>query len=289
MKFAIGSVQGPAHKKSQPEVPRQDSGVCFLVNDDNCVGIVSDGAGSSKNSHIASNLCVIKLAEVVKRDFDKVLGLNLIEKTDLEWDALSKTWFTEVRDELLKYCAEHDEDSHEYYCTLILVIKTKDNFFACNVGDGRAGGKGQDGVFPIIVPFRTFTVGATYFVSKEDWARFFRSYVLDSRHCDYFFISTDGPQDYLISQDPKLKVRDNRIYEDIMPGEVYYDTNLLYQPFFEGVIDSLNELSSQDERNERLSSLLEFGEYKIRGEKRILNSLVTPHLDDDKTLIVYFN
>jgi hypothetical protein len=74
-----------------------------------------------------------------------------------------------------------------------------------------------------------------------------------------------------------------------MPGEVYYDTNLLYQPFFEGVIDSLNELSSQDERNERLSSLLEFGEYKIRGEKRILNSLVTPHLDDDKTLIVYFN
>ena len=289
MKFAIGSVQGPAHKKAQPEVPRQDSGVCFLVNDDNCIGIVSDGAGSSKNSHIASNLCVLKLAEVVKRDFDKVLGLNLIEKTDLEWDALSKTWFTEVRDDLLKYCAEQDEETHEYNCTLILVIKTKDKIFASNVGDGRAGGTGKDGVFPIIVPFMTFTVGATYFLIKQDWWRFFRSYVLALDHCEYFFISTDGPQNYLMDQDPKLKVTDLRIYEDILPNEVYYDANLLYKPFFKGVIDSLNELSSQDERNERLSALLEFGEYQICGEKQILNSLVKPELDDDKTLIVFFN
>jgi hypothetical protein len=288
MKFAISSVQGPAHKKAQPEIPKQDSGVCFLVNDDNCIGIVSDGAGSSKNSHIASNLCVLKLAEVVKRDFDKVLGLNLIEKTDLEWDALSKTWFTEVRDELLKYCAEQDEETHEYNCTLILVIKTKDKIFASNVGDGRAGGLGKDGVFPIIVPFMTFTVGATYFLIKQDWWRFFRSYVLALDHCEYFFISTDGPQNYLMDQDPKLKVTDNRIYEDISPSEVYYDANLLYKPFFEGLIESLKEITNQDERNERLMALIELGKYQKDGKEQIFDSLTGPELDDDKTLIVFY-
>jgi hypothetical protein len=288
MKFATGSAQGPAHKKSQPEVPCQDSGVCFLVNDDNCVGIVSDGAGSSKNSHIASNFCVIKLAEVVKRDFDKVLGLNLIEKTDLEWDALSKTWFTEVRDELLKYCAEQDEDIRDYNCTLILVIKTKDKFFACNVGDGRAGGLGEKGVFPIIVPFMTFTVGATYFLPKEDWARFFRSYVLSVDHCEYFFISSDGAQSYLMDQDPHLKISDVKLYDDLLPGDIFYDSNLLYKPFFEGLIESLKEITDQAERNERLMALIEFGKYQKDGKEQIINSLVRPELDDDKTLIVFY-
>jgi len=290
MKFALSSVQGLAHQKAQPIIPRQDSAACFVINDEICVGIVSDGAGSSKNSHIAANLCVEKLAEVVKRDFDEVLGLNVLEDAKLEWDFLSKSWFCEVRDELLDYCVKNDGEVGDFNCTLILVIKTKDKFFACNVGDGRAGASSGMRVFPIIVPFMTFIVGATYFVIKEDWGRFFRSYVLDAVvHCDYFFISTDGPQNYLIDQDPQLKVTDNRIYEDIMPGEVYYDSNLLYKPFFEGVIDSLKEVSSQDERNERLSELLQLGKYQIRGEIRILDSLIKPELDDDKSLIVFYN
>ena len=74
-----------------------------------------------------------------------------------------------------------------------------------------------------------------------------------------------------------------------MPGEVYYDSNLLYKPFFEGLLDSLNELSTQEERNQRLSELLQYGKYQIRGEIQILNSLIKPELDDDKSLIVFYN
>ena len=289
MKFAISSVQGPAHKKAQPEVPRQDCATCFVINGENCIGIVSDGAGSSQKSHIASDFCVEKLAKVVKRDFDEVLGLNDLVDAKSKWDILSKSWFSEVRDELLNHCTTQEADRADFNCTLILVIKTRDKFFSCNVGDGRAGASSGMRVFPIIVPFMTFTVGATYFVIKEDWGRFFKSYVLDAVQCDYFFLSSDGPQNYLIDQDAQLKVPENRIYDNIMPGEVYYDSNLLYKPFFEGLLDSLNELSTQEERNQRLSELLQYGKYQIRGEIQILNSLIKPELDDDKSLIVFYN
>lgn len=289
MKFAISSVQGPAHKKAQPEVPRQDSAICFVINGENCIGIVSDGAGSSKKSHIASDFCVEVLAKIVKRDFDEVLRLNELGDANSKWDILSKSWFSEVREELLNHCATLEIEIADFNCTLILVIKTKDKFFSCNVGDGRAGASSGLRVFPIIVPFMTFTVGATYFLIKEEWGRFFRSYVLDAVQCDYFFVSSDGPQNYIIDQDPQLHVTENRIYEDIMPGEVYYDSNLPFRPFFEGLIDSLKELSSQDERNERLSELIQFGKYQIRGEIQILNSLIKPELDDDKSLIVFYN
>lgn len=289
MKFAISSVQGPAHKKAQPEVPRQDSATCFVINGENYIGIVSDGAGSSKKSHIASDFCVEALAKLVKRDFDEVLRLNDLGDANSKWDILSKSWFSEVREELLNHCATLEIEIADFNCTLILVIKTKNKFFSCNVGDGRAGASSGLRVFPIIVPFMTFTVGATYFLIKEEWGRFFRSYVLDAVQCDYFFVSSDGPQNYIIDQDPQLHVTENRIYEDIMPGEVYYDSNLPFRPFFEGLIDSLKELSSQVERNERLSELIQFGKYQIRGEIQILNSLIKPELDDDKSLIVFYN
>ena len=91
-----------------------------------------------------------------------------------------------------------------------------------------------------------------------------------------------------MDQDPKLKVTDNRIYEDISPCEVYYDANLLYKPFFEGLIESLKEITNQDERNERLMALIELGKYQKDGKEQILNSLTGPELDDDKTLIVFY-
>jgi hypothetical protein len=287
MKFAIASVQGSAHRKAQPEVPKQDSGICFLLENDYQVGIISDGAGSSKYSHIASEFCITCLKEIITRDFIKIDTLETLENADVEWAVLSKSWFKQVRDGLVDSITHKGGDLSDYNCTLLLVIKTKQRFFACNVGDGRSGGAQATGAFSIIVPFMTFTVGATSFITKDEWSVVFRSYVIESTECDFFFLSSDGPQGYIIDhQAPKT---DNRVYDDLLPGEIYYDSNLPFTPFFIGLIESLNEVNDQNERDIRLKDLIEFGIYQKDGQEQILSSLIKPELDDDKTLIVFFN
>ncbi len=287
MDFAFASIQGPAHKKSIPEVPKQDNCNCFVIDNSYHIGIVSDGAGSSKFSHFASEICVESLSNIIKRDIGLLSKLEMEENLQFQWSNLSKLWFTEVREGLLKYCKEQNGDVADYNCTLILVIKTQTNFFACNVGDGRAGGSINGKGFPIIVPFMTFTVGATYFIIKDDWSMFFRSYVINSDSCDYFFVSTDGPQSYIIDQQSSFTGQ--KVYDDILPGEMYYDSNLPFNPFFEGLISSLKQVNSTSERNSRITDLLELGKYQKDGKEQILSTLLKPELDDDKSLIIFFN
>lgn len=135
----------------------------------------------------------------------------------------------------------------------------------------------------------TFTAGATFFLVKEGWERIFRSYITVPAHpgdVAYFFASTDGPQDYLM--DGSSKGPRNGVYDDVLGGEAFYDLNRPYHPFFDGLIRSLNEVATDEERDQRLARLLDTGVYMLDGTERVLATLIAPALDDDKTLVVHF-
>ncbi len=252
--------------------------------------VVSDGAGSSRLSHLASAHCVNTLFGLLQQD-----GLDAFIREPADANALGTHWdlaarglFERTRASLLELAAREGAAPQELHCTLLLVLRTPWGFLSANIGDGRAGY--HDGApHALTVPFMTFTAGATFFLVKEGWERIFRSYVTVPAHPDrvaYFFASTDGPQDYLM--DGSAKGPRNGVYDDVLGGEAFYDLNIPYHPFFEGLIRSLDEVGTDAERDQRLARLLGEGIYMLDGGERVLSTLADPALDDDKTLVLHY-
>ena len=289
-KIAQTSIQGLSHKKNDPAIPCQDAGKSGILDNGLSIIIVSDGAGSSKLSHIASDFCVNSLySKLNETDFSLFISTpSDLEFIKNEWQKSSLNLFDNVRMDLLDKAKKEDINVADLNCTLILLIKTAWGFLSANIGDGRSGfsdGKPHS----LTVPFMTFTAGATYFLIKEGWNNIFISYISISENPDkieYFFATSDGCQDFVI--DWSLKGPKNGIYDDVLGNEAFYDNNLPYQPFFEGLIKSLNEVDSNEDRNERLRKLVEQGIYQLNGEEKELKSISSPLLDDDKTFILFY-
>jgi hypothetical protein len=289
-KSAKASIQGPSHRRSDPPIPCQDAGFSGTLPNGMVAIVVSDGAGSSRLSHLASELCVNTLFSVLQRtDLDTYLHAPLDGKAlEAQWHRDAQALFDHTRTSLLELAARECATPQELHCTLVLVLRTAWGFLSANIGDGRAGY--HDGApHALTVPFMTFTAGATYFLAKEGWERIFRSYVTVPAHpgdVAYFFASTDGPQDYLM--DGSSKGPRNGVYDDVLGGEAFYDLNRPYHPFFEGLIRSLNEVATDAERDLRLARLIGEGIYALDDGERVLATLIDPALDDDKTLILHY-
>jgi hypothetical protein len=288
-KLTQARVQGNSHKKSTPSIPCQDFGKAGILPNGDYVIIVSDGAGASKLSHIASEFCVNTLFS----------NLQLFDFSDLIPNAddpklLHKSWnkavldlFGNTRNALLNLSKNNKIPPTDLYCTLLLVIKTNWGFLSANIGDGRSGvsnGKPH----ALSVPLQTFTAGATFFLIKDGWENIYRTYiapVTDWEKIKYFFATTDGCQDFVMDWSDKGPRQG--IYDNVLGDEARYDCNVPYEPFFDGLMASLNEVSTEPERNERLKNLIENGIYVAKGEEKILKSISDPLLDDDKTLIIF--
>jgi hypothetical protein len=288
-KLTQARVQGHSHKKSTPPIPCQDFGKAGILPNGNQVIIVSDGAGSSKLSHIASEFCVNTLFS----------NLQAYDFSDLKPDTvdpqlLPKKWmkavfdlFGRTRNALLNLSKDYNISPKDLYCTLLLVIKTDWGFLTANIGDGRSG-VSNGNPHSLSVPLQTFTAGATFFLIKEGWENIYRSYVTpinDWNKIKYFFATTDGCQDFVM--DWSEKGPRQGIYDNVLGDEARYDCNLPYEPFFDGLIASLNEVPTEQDRNERLRNLIEKGLYSFNGVEKELKSISDPLLDDDKTLIIF--
>lgn len=292
---AWACVQGKAHRKTNPPTPCQDSCIHGSLTEQIQVAIVSDGAGSSQNSHLASSFCVKRLYEVCDSRTAMIQQLTEQIKANpgneeahrTSWTALSRELFVQTRTDLLEYGKNNGYEPSGLNCTLILLVNTPAGIFSAHVGDGRAGCYNGKEVRPLIVPFMTFTAGATFFLIKEGWENVFRANMILDEHIQYFFASTDGCQDFVI--DHSAKGPRTGTYDVVLGGEAFYDLNLPYHPFFEGTIKSLREAQDSNERNRRLQQLIDEGIYRFDGKETVLSSIASPVLDDDKTLILYFS
>ncbi|MFN5937723.1 MAG: protein phosphatase 2C domain-containing protein, partial [Sphingobacteriales bacterium] len=157
-KIAQVIIQGHSHKKSDPIIPCQDFGKAGTLNNGFHVIIVSDGAGSSKYSHIASEFCVNTLYTNVEiKDFSEFVEKPIdIDAIQLKWKNFCLNLFSEVRSALLEKAKLETIQTGDLNCTLILIIKTQWGFLCANIGDGRSGfSDGQPR--ELIVPFMTYT------------------------------------------------------------------------------------------------------------------------------------
>lgn len=291
---AKASVQGQSHRKQLPQIPCQDAARIYRFDNGNWVLALSDGAGSSAFSHDASSFCtdeIIRLVSEKDLSYFKNVPIDLVDCQKV-WHEFAVSLFDSTRIGMQTKFVEEGHNESDYNCTLILILQTDWGFLSANIGDGRAGyfdGEPK----ALIVPFQTFTAGATYFLIKPQWKEIMRTKVHIINNMDnliYFFATSDGPQKYVMdnSDEHKLKVGATGIYDDILGNEAYYDYNCAYHPFFEGLIKSLQEAESEVERNERLYRLLDEGIYCLNGNETLLKSLVDPTIDDDKTLILIF-
>ena len=306
-KVLCTSIQGKSHKKMEPQIPCQDSYkyekiinggfkklLSFKKPISFNISIVSDGAGSSTYSHLASNFCVNRLLELCKSRSLAIEGLTKYDFKKEEdkklildgWNKLSNDLFNQTRADLLLFGEESGHEPKDLYCTLILVIKTPFGFLSANIGDGRAGYSNGTETRPLIVPFMTFTAGATFFLIKEGWDKIFRSYVIFEDKVDYYFVSSDGCQEFSI--DGSSKGPKTGVYDDILGDNAFYDLNKPFHPFFEGLIKSLNEVNTPEEANARLTNLIENGVYLLNNVETELKSISDPTLDDDKTMIIHY-
>jgi len=290
MKIAKAVVLGSSHKNAKPPIPCQDAAKTGRLLNGFDVIIVSDGAGSSRHSDKASKCCVDTLFSVLEAEnFDDYSATPACRQDAQErWKIHSTSLFKITREKLIDFAAIENIQLQDLQCTLILVVRTNWGFLSANIGDGRSGY--YDGSsWPLSVPFMTFTAGATYFLIKGGWEHAIRSEVTIPKQFDrveYFFASTDGPQSYLI--DSSAEPIRNGVYDDVLGPEAFYDSNKLYHPFFEGLIRSLHEVETESERDDRLINLIKDGTYILDNKSSILQSLISPVLDDDKTLVLYF-
>jgi hypothetical protein len=289
------SVQGSSHRNSIPQVPCQDASRTICLDDRNWVIAVSDGAGSAKYSHDASRFCTEEIIRLVEEK-DLSSFKNFItdpQEVKKLWHELAVNLFESTRNALHKKCIEDKHEESDFNCTLILIIQTDWGFLSANIGDGRAGYfDGEAKV--LIVPFQSYTAGATYFLIKSQWKEIMRTevHILENvNNLKYFFASSDGPQRYLMDNREEYRIKGDTcgIYDNILGKEAYYDYNRAYHPFFEGLIKSLKEVETEEERNQRLCRLLEEGIYLLDGKEILLSSLIEPFLDDDKTLVIIFD
>lgn len=288
--MAFTSVQGHSHKKADPPIPCQDAGRGGFLPNGWPVLIVSDGAGSSRNSHIASAFCVDALynhlQEADLTEFAQLTDDNEIFRK--AWHEKVSALFAKTRNGLIETARIHGYEHVDLNCTLLVVLKTAWGFLSANIGDGRSGyfdGKPH----PLSVPFMTFTAGATYFLIKEGWENIFQSYVTipeNYQQIEYFFVSSDGCQDFLV--DSSQKGPKTGIYDAVLGDNAFYDYNVPYHPFFEGLIKSLKEVELREECNLRLQKLVALGLYTLEGVERELKSISDPILDDDKTFILFY-
>lgn len=284
-------VTGPSHLRTDPPTPCQDHAESRQLANGLVASVVSDGAGSSKRSEFASRFCVEKL----------LTALDTMDYTEFltqppDPEALQKLWFKRAklafqttRQQLENVAAAECIKFADLYCTLLVIVQAPWGFMVAHVGDGRAGyfdGKAE----ALMVPLATYTAGQTVFLLHQKWEAAFRSSVVVHQAPEkikYYFLCSDGPQAYLM-ENLRLNPRADRVYEELLGDEAYYDTNLPYNQFFQGLIQSLNEVSSEEERNSRLRRLVEQGKYEFGGQVTYLSTLVDPQLDDDKTLVFFY-
>lgn len=290
-KAAKTVVTGPSHLRTDPPTPCQDHADSRKLANGLVASVISDGAGSSMHSELASRFCVERILTALEEiDFIDFLCPRPDPKNlKTLWSLRATQAFQRTRRQLEEFAVAQCINLADLNCTLLVIVQAPWGFMVAHVGDGRAGY--YDGqAKALIVPLATYTAGQTVFLLSQKWEAAFRTSVVihpAPGSIAYYFLCSDGAQTYLMektSMDPKA----DPVYEDFLGDEAYYDSNVPYNPFFQGLIQSLNEVGSEDERNDRLKQLIELGKYELSGQVSYLSTLVSPELDDDKSLVFFY-
>lgn len=264
-----GSVTGNGHKAES--IPCQDSHLIQKWDEGWGVALISDGAGSAKNSHFASSFLV---GEAARRSAILVKNENWIEKGTLpeeeEWQKLSKKLFCGIQDSLIGYSKGIKVPFRSMHATLIMIIFSPHGLLVAHVGDGRAGCvDNEDNWMSVIKPFEGAQVGETVFMTLdfENNEHFFESKMI-RKPAKAFFLLSDGCE----------HVCWETLQKDENTGQ-FFQPNKPFEPFFKQTMSALENISNNgtcDDLKEGWMNYLDSGHKGFQDET------------DDKTMIIGF-
>jgi hypothetical protein len=263
------SVQGNGHKHAG--IPCQDSNLAELLNDRWGIAIVSDGAGSARNSHLGSKF----LVHEAKKMFHKLLlEKGWIEKPELpkeeEWDSESRKVIFNLRKSLSNYGEELVIPLHELSATLIIMIFSTSGVLMIHIGDGRAGYQGADDYWKSALdPFQGEQVGETAFITLD-----LDKYpdLVETR------VIRENIKSIVLMSDGCEKVSWETVQINPESGSAI-SVNKPYKPFFEASIIGFQQLIEQEEQasaHEKWTNYLDYGHPGFQKES------------DDKTMVIGF-
>ncbi|MBN9386293.1 MAG: protein phosphatase 2C domain-containing protein [Chitinophagaceae bacterium] len=268
--FASASVIGKAHITRN--IPCQDYSKVQRF-DNFSIAVVSDGAGSSENSHIGSN----KVCEYSLNYFENlVLNRGWNEQDNLPpkelWHELAKQTLCLVKDDLDKFSMSNDLEYKSLSCTIILAIILPSGLLITHIGDGRAGYCDSNLNWnPLITPFHGELANETVFITSDIWDEsvideYIRSESIET-DIKAFCLLTDGCEN--ASFECNLFDQDKGIY---------FDPNRPFPLFFNPNLKILAQLNDQGMTEAEINKLWE--KFLEAGNDRLKNEM------DDKTMIL---
>jgi hypothetical protein len=161
-KIAAASAKGKGHKECQDSF-------AYEILDNLIICVITDGAGSQKNSKLGS-LLISKFAIKLFKQY--ALKYHLANHTNT---LSSNTWRTDsiailnqIRKKLNKIALSKKYDLCSMASTLIVAISTPTVIYSIHIGDGRAGYLNMEQEWKsFITPYTGIEVGMTVFLTTE--------------------------------------------------------------------------------------------------------------------------
>ncbi|MDM8555631.1 PP2C family serine/threonine-protein phosphatase [Desulfococcaceae bacterium HSG7] len=269
--FIIGeSVIGKSHIQS--DRPCQDSHHYEKIGNKWGIAIISDGAGSAKNSHIGSAYVA---KEAIPEKFKKMVieqGWHISDTlpSQDDWNHLAQNTLKEVRISLDAYAEQEKKEIRSLGCTVIVVIFSPNGFLVTHIGDGRAGYRNMKNEWkPMLTPWKGEEANETVFITSAIWKKpddYIESLVIREK-ASAFTLMSDGCEKHSFECSKFDNVKDK-----------WSDPNEPYPKFFEPVLKTLKSMKENKmpvvEISEKWKIFLE------KGNKGLTNE------PDDKTMII---
>jgi serine/threonine protein phosphatase PrpC len=159
------SIQGQGHLIDNK--PCQDYHCVDTAGEDFVIAVVSDGAGSKKNSAYGSSLVCEKTVQYLKEAI-KSLNWGKDSLPDSKtWNAVFRKIVQLVQGELGQYAKAEGHAFDSLAATLIVLLVGPGKTYAAHVGDGRAGVLTPDGWKAVMTPHQGPESNQTVFMTNR--------------------------------------------------------------------------------------------------------------------------
>src|SRR5581483_1119575 len=212
------------------------------------VGVVADGAGSSKYGGEGAALCCETFITLVS---DHLSNGNSVEQISLE---TSRFWLDTIKNRLFRQADSLSEAPREYACTLLGAIVADTCSVFVQVGDGVI----------VVSDSEEPQYGHIFWPDRGEYE--------NTTH----FVTEDGVQDHLQFDSVRREIVEVAMLSDgLQRLALDYKSQMAHQPFFGGLFPALQK--STEGRSEDLSRLL---------SEFLSSPRVNQKTDDDKTLLL---
>lgn len=168
MKIYGISIQGRGHIIDN--IPCQDCHLVEILDAERNIGIavVSDGAGSAKNSAEGSKIVCNSSIKYLKMAIEKLNWENPNNLPDEQlWNKVIREVIRLIQIDLNEKAKSMGCEIRSLAATFIILYFTPEKSYFAHVGDGRAGVKTDDGWKSILTPHKGEEANQTVFISNE--------------------------------------------------------------------------------------------------------------------------